>query len=280
MAILLGLAAAASYGVADFLGGLASRWIRATLAVVISQAVGLTILVALIPTFGEPLTGHAAAWGAIAGIAGGLGVLFLYVGLGRGRMAVVAPVSAVVGASIPVLLDLVTGQPVGPVTQAGLLVALTAIALVSSHPGHGERGRGRLWRDGLLEGLLAGLGFGAFFVLFAEAGEGGSYWPLVAVRVASVTMLVGIALASRSFGKVDRRALLTLIAAGILDTSANLFYLLGTREGLLSVVAVLTSLYPAGTVLLARIALGERMHRVQLVGLAGALAGVILITVG
>jgi len=280
MAILLGLAAAASYGVADFLGGLASRWIRATLAVVISQAVGLTILVALIPTFGEPLTGRAASWGAAAGVAGGLGVLLLYIGLGRGRMAVVAPVSGVVGASVPVAVDLVAGDRVGGVTLLGVLVALTAIALVSWHPGHGERGRGRLWRDGLLEGLLAGAGFGAFFVIFAEAGEGGSFWPLVAVRVASVTMLVGIALASRSFAKVDRRSFGTLVAAGILDTSANLFYLLGTRRGLLSVVAVLTSLYPAGTVLLARVALAERIHPVQLVGLAAALAGVVLITVG
>lgn len=278
MAILLGLLAAVSYGVADFLGGLASRWIRATLAVVVSQVVGLAVLLALIPTFGERLTAHAALWGGVAGLAGGLGVLFLYIGLGRGRMAMVAPVSAVVGASVPVVRDLVTGVAVGGVTLAGVAIALVAIALVSSHPGHGERGKGRLWRDGLLEGLLAGIGFGVFFIVFAEAGEGGSWWPLLAVRVASVALLTAIALATRSFARVERRAFGTLVAAGVLDTSANLFYLLGTQRGLVSVVAVLTSLFPAATVLLARVALGERMHRVQLVGLAAALVGIILIT--
>jgi drug/metabolite transporter (DMT)-like permease len=282
VAILLGLGAAASWGVADFMGGLASRWVRATLAVLTSQAVGLAALLVLLPLFrGEPFTRDAAVWGGLAGMAGGLGLLFLYRGLGRGRMSVVAPVSAVVGASVPVVFDMATGDPVGAVTTAGLVIALAALALVSWHPGAERRAEAAsLLQGGLPEGLLAGLGFGAFFVLFARTGDASSYWPLLSLRVASVVMLATIALATGSFAGPGRRALRVLVAAGILDVAANLLYLLGTRRGLLSVVAVLASLYPAVTVLLARTVLKERLHRLQLLGLAAAGLGIVLITAG
>lgn len=282
MAILLGLGAAAAWGVADFLGGLASRWVRATLAVVLSQAIGLASLLLLLPVFREDaLTGDAAVWGGLAGMAGGLGLLFLYRGLGRGRMSVVAPVSAVIGAVVPVVFDLASGDPVGALTTAGLVIALTALALVSWHPGVEGRVEGQgLLRGGLLEGLLAGLGFGTFFVLFAQTGEASSYWPLLSLRVASVVMLSTIALATRSFARPGRRPLAMLVAAGVLDVTANLLYLLGTQRGLLSVVAVLASLYPAVTVLMARAVLKERLHRAQVLGLAAAGLGIVLITAG
>ena len=282
MAVLLGLAASLSWGVADFLGGLASRRVRATLAVVLSQGVGLVLLLALLPLFAaEPLTRAAIVWGGLSGIAGGLGLLFLYRGLGRGRMSVVAPVSAVVGASVPVVADLAAGRPVGSVTLAGLVVALAALTLVSSGPQRGaDRPRSTFMASGVPEGLLAGLGFGIFFVLFARSGDASGYWPLLTLRVASVTMLGGIALAARSLARPGQRAAWMLVGAGVLDVCANLLYLLGTRRGLISVVAVLASLYPAVTVLLARAALGERLHRTQVVGLAGAAVGIVLITAG
>ena len=282
MAVLLGLAASLSWGVADFLGGLASRRVRATLAVLLSQGVGLVLLLALLPLFAaEPLTRAAIVWGGLSGIAGGLGLLFLYRGLGRGRMSVVAPVSAVVGASVPVVADLAAGRSVGSVTLAGLVVALAALALVSSGPQRGaDRPRSAFMASGVPEGLLAGLGFGIFFVLFARSGDASGYWPLLTLRVASVTMLGGIALATRSLARPGRRAGGMLVGAGVLDVCANLLYLLGTRRGLISVVAVLASLYPAVTVLLARAALGERLHRTQVVGLAGAAVGIVLITAG
>lgn len=282
MAVLLGLAAAASWGVADFLGGLASRWMRATLAVVTSQAIGLAALLLLLPLFrNEPFTRDAAIWGGLSGLTGGLGLLFLYRGLGRGRMSVVAPVSAVVGASVPVVFDLAVGDPVGAVTMAGLVIALAALALVSWHPGTEGRVEGSgLLEGGLLDGLLAGLGFGTFFVLFPQAGDASGFWPLVSLRAASVVMLTGIALSTRSFSRPGARPLRMLVGAGILDVTANLLYLLGTRRGLLSVVAVLASLYPAVTVLLARAVLKERLHRAQLLGLAAAGLGIVLITAG
>lgn len=282
MAILLGLGAAACWGVADFMGGLASRWVRATLAVVTSQAVGLAALLLLLPLFREdPFTRDAAVWGGLAGLAGGLGLLFLYRGLGRGRMSVVAPVAAVVGAVVPVVFDLAMGDPVGALTLAGLLIALAALALVSWHPGVEGRSEGEtLMKGGLPEGLLAGLGFGTFFVVFAQTGEASSYWPLLSLRGASVVMLSAIALSTRSFARPGGRALRLLVGAGLLDVTANLLYLLGTQRGLLSVVAVLSSLYPAATVLLARAVLKERLHRAQVLGLAAAGLGVVLITAG
>lgn len=282
MAILLGLGAAASWGVADFLGGLASRSVRATLAVVLSQAVGLTSLLLLLPAFsGQPLTREGTMWGALAGMAGGFGLLFLYRGLGRGRMAVVAPVSAVIGAVVPVAFDLAIGDPVGALTMAGVAIALIALALVSWHPGVDGRSEGdSVLMSGLPEGLLAGLGFGTFFVLFAQAGEASSYWPLLSLRVASVLMLSAIALATGSFARPPRPALAILVGAGVLDVTANLLYLLGTQRGLLSVVAVLASLYPAATVLMARAVLKERLHRAQVLGLAAAGLGIVLITSG
>lgn len=282
MAILLGLAAAASWGVADFLGGLASRRVRATLAVVTSQAVGLAALLVLLPLFREePFTRDAAVWGGLAGMTGGFGLLFLYRGLGLGRMSVVAPAAAVVGAVVPVVFDLATGDPLGAVTLAGLVIALAALALVSWHPGTEGRVEGAgLLQSGLWEGLLAGLGFGAFFVLFSRTGDASSYWPLLSLRAASIVMLSAIALATASFARPGRRPMAMLVGAGLLDVTANLLYLLGTRRGLLSVVAVLASLYPAVTVLLARAVLKERLHRAQLLGLAAAGLGIVLITTG
>lgn len=282
MAILLGLGAAACWGVADFMGGLASRWVRATLAVVTSQSIGLAALLLLLPLFREdPFTREAAVWGGLAGLAGGLGLLFLYRGLGRGRMSVVAPVAAVVGAVVPVAFDLAIGDPVGALTMAGLLIALAALALVSWHPGVEGRAEGEtLMKGGLPEGLLAGLGFGTFFVVFAQTGEASTYWPLLSLRGASVVMLSVIALSTRSFARPGGRALRLLVGAGLLDVTANLLYLLGTQRGLLSVVAVLSSLYPAATVLLARAVLKERLHRAQVLGLAAAGLGIVLITAG
>lgn len=282
MAILLGLGAAAAWGVSDFLGGLASRWVRATLAVVLSQGMGLATLVVLLPFFREdPFTRDASLWGGLAGVAGGFGLLFLYRGLGRGRMSVVAPVAAVVGAAVPVGYDLAIGDPVGALTMVGLVIAMAALALVSWHPGVEGRVEGSgLLQNGLPEGVLAGVGFGAFFVLFAQTGDASAYWPLLSLRVASVVMLSTIALATRSFSRPDRRPLAMLVTAGLLDVTANLLYLLGTQRGLLSVVAVLASLYPAVTVLMARTVLKERLHRTQILGLAAAGLGIVLITAG
>ncbi|MDQ4124191.1 MAG: DMT family transporter, partial [Actinomycetota bacterium] len=179
---------------------------------------------------------------------------------------------------------LATGERPPAVALAGVLVALVAVVLVAGfEPGRvadeeGDPGpRGRL-APGVPEALAAGLAFGAFFILLDGAGDETGLWPLVGGRTASLTILTILVLARRERVAAAPGTRLPIVAAGVLDVAANLLYLLATREGLLSIVAVLTSLYPATTILLARIVLGERMGRLQVAGLGLAAAGVVMMT--
>ncbi len=286
MAILLGLAAAVTYGAADFLGGLATRTTKVLSVVFISQALGSVVLVAIFPFFAEvPVTTRALAWGAASGLAGAAGIALFYQALALAKMGVIAPITAVEAASVPVLFGLVSGERPSPLAMGGVLLALVAVGLVSSSAGSGETHEvtddGRGWRgSGLAHALGAGLGFGAFFILLDRAGDDAGLWPLVGARVSSL-IVIGLALlVSRKWERPNPRSMSLIVGAGVLDVAANLFYLLGTQAGLLSVVAVLTSMYPATTVLLARVALAERLGRSQRLGLAVAAAGVVAIALG
>lgn len=288
MAILLGLAAALTYGAGDFVGGLVTRRAPLFSVVLLSQVAGTALLFAAVPFFVE--SGPTAAsllWGGASGVAGVTGVLFLYKGLAAGRMSVVAPITSVEAAVVPVVWGLASGERPPIVALAGVLVALAAVVLVAGFdPGEavedegGEArafGGGRL-APGAVEALIAGVAFGGFFVLLDGAGDGTGLWPLVAGRTASLTILTVLVLARHERVVAAAGTRLPIAAAGVLDVAANLLYLLATREGLLSIVAVLTSLYPASTILLARIVLGERMGRLQVTGLGLAVAGVVMMT--
>lgn len=285
MSILLGLGASMSYGAADFFGGLVSRRRHAVVAVLLSQIIGLSVLALALPLIARhPATVDALGWGAAAGIAGAVGLVALYRGLAKGHMTVVAPVAAMVGAIVPVAFGLVTGEPVAPVALAGVMTTLAAVGLVSWTPRTrralaGPAPVGRLL-PGFTDALIAGLGFGAFFILFARAGEAPGAWPVLSARGASVALLAVTVGVRRLPLRGEGRVAPAIVAAGVLDMGANILYLLGTRAGLLTIVAVLTSLYPATTVILARTVLGERLQRLQVVGLAVAAAGVLLITLG
>lgn len=286
MAILFGLAAAVTYGAADFLGGLATRTTKVLSVVFISQVLGSVVLVAIFPLFTEvPVTTRALMWGAASGLAGAVGIALFYQALALGKMGVIAPITAVEAASVPVLFGLIAGERPSPLAMAGVVLALVAVALVSSSAGSGETHEvaddGRGWRgSGLVHALAAGLGFGAFFILLDRAGDDAGLWPLVGARVSSL-IVIGVALlVSRKWERPKGRSMPLIVGAGVLDVAANLFYLLGTQAGLLSVVAVLTSMYPATTVLLARVALAERLARSQRLGLAVAVAGVVAIALG
>jgi drug/metabolite transporter (DMT)-like permease len=274
-----------SYGVADFLGGVASRHRPALAIALLSQLVGLAVLLAASPLFlRDPVTVPALGWGAAGGMVGAVGLVALYRGLARGHMAVVAPVAALVGAVVPIGFGLLIGDPVGPVALTGVVVALTAVGLVSWTPQtrralEGPAPVGRLL-PGFRDAILAGTAFGAFFILFARAGDAPGAWPMLGVRGASVTLLSVIALARRVPLRGGGRVLPAILAIGTMDMGANLLYLMGTRTGLLTIVVVLTSLYPATTVLLARAVLRERLRRLQVVGLAAAAVGVVLIALG
>lgn len=289
MALILGLASALTYGAADFLGGLATRTTKVLTVVFVSQLLGSVLLLLVLPLFGGArLTAGAMWWGAWSGIAGAAGIALFYQGLSVGRMTAIAPITAVEAASIPVLFGLAVGERPSPLALAGVVLALVAVGLVSASadpqpegPAIVARSNRRRWLDtGIAHALGAGLAFGAFFILLDRAGDDTGLWPLVAARVSSVS-LIGIALLGTGGWQTPPRKGIRIIAgAGALDVSANIFYLLATRQGLLSIVAVLTSMYPATTVLLARVTLGERFRRTQSIGLLVAVVGVVAIAVG
>ncbi|MDQ3765788.1 MAG: DMT family transporter [Actinomycetota bacterium] len=285
MGIVLGLAAAIIYGAADFVGGLVSRRTNVLGVVLFSQLWGTAPLLAAVPFFDATVAGEDFAWGAAAGVAGAAGVVFLYRGLSLGRMTVVAPTTAVEAATIPVIFGLVGGERPTAVALAGVAVALPAVALVSSSPrgapnDTGTRGgEGRL-PPGLPEALVAGLAFGLFFISLERTGSGSGLWPLVAARATAMLCVGAGALLTRRSLRPSPGTAAGIATAGTLDVLANVLYLLASRQGLLSLVAVLTSLYPASTVLLARVVLRERLWRVQAGGLFLAAVGVALIALG
>lgn len=289
MAIILGLASALTYGAADFLGGLATRRTKVLSVVLLSQLFGSVLLVAILPFFREAeLSADAIWWGALAGIGGAVGIALFYQGLSIGRMSAVAPITAVEAATVPVLFGLAIGERPTPVALGGILLALLAVGLVSASAepepavtSAGSAAARTLWlRSGVAHALGAGLAFGAFFILLDRAGDSSGLWPLVGARISSVALIVLAIVATRGWERPPPAGGRIILAAGALDVAANTFYLLATREGLLSIVAVLTSMYPASTVLLARMTLGERFGRTQSIGLVIAVAGVVAIAIG
>ena len=278
MAILLGLGAALTYGAADFFGGLSTKRSNEFSVVVCSQVIGSALLLAALPLFLDaPFTTEAFAWGMGSGLGGGLGVLLLYRGLALGRMSVVAPTTGVIAASVPVLAGLLLGERPGALSLIGVVVALIAVVLVSASPDHAGRRDGY---SGMREAVGAGVGFGGFFILLSLGGEDTGLWPLIGSRAASLGIVTLIALLMGRSLRPAPGSLRLIATAGILDVAANLLFLEATRVGLLSLVAVLTSMYPGATVVLARFVLHERLHRLQLVGLACAALGVALIAGG
>lgn len=270
MSSLLALLSALTFGVSDFMGGIASRRLAVWLVVFWSHVVGLLVALALAPLLGGTLDGSTLVWGGVAGLAGVVGLLALYAGLAGGRMAVVAPVSAVVSAAVPAIGGVVIGERLDRSTLAGVTLALPAIVLVSA---------GRSLRAaGFGNGLLAGLGFAGFFVALALTPDSGGLWALVPARAVSL-VVVGSILGFRGHMALPGRSrlLLLLAAVGAGDMLANVFYLLAVQRGLLTSTVVLTSLYPAVTVMLARIVLAERIRSWQWLGIALAVAAVALI---
>ena len=252
MAVAIALVAAIVYGSSDFLGGLASRRTATVSVVIWSQAVGLVLLAVVLPLFGGHAVPADVGWGALCGVAGAVAIACLYRGLAIGTMGVVSPISAVLGASIPLLYGLVfRGEHPSLIAYAGIIAAIAAVVFVSAEPGARAQ-RTTLFPPGLPEALLAGVGFGAYFIALAQTRADAGMVPLLAARLTSVILLVAGGLA---FGG---RANVTLARPAI--------------------VAVLTSLYPAATVGLAAIVLRERLGRLQWIGVALALGGAVAIS--
>jgi drug/metabolite transporter (DMT)-like permease len=288
MAVLLGLLAAITYGSADFLGGLATKRNPAIRVALVSQFFGFAVYLVALPFLPEGrFLGEAWLWGVLAGLTGGLGLAFLYRGLAHGRMSVVAPFTAVIAAIIPVVFGLLTGERPSGLQVAGIGLAIPAIALVSSVPHAsakpspaGTTVRSRAAALGVFDALLSGIGIGLFFITLARAGEDTGVYPLVAARITSISLFLLLVVATRTSFRLAPGTVGIVAASGAIDVTANLLYLLGTRQGLVSVVAVLTSLYPGATVALARVVVKERLSVTQLAGLGLALAGVAAIAAG
>ena len=262
MAILLSLAAAVAYGLSDFVGGLVSRRTSAWAVAFVGNAaafVGAVVLALVVD--GSP-TRTDLWWGALAGVGTGVGGAFLYRGLAAGRMGVVAPISAVGAALLPVCVGVATGERPAVLVWLGIVAAVPGIWLVSREPG----GSGSL-AAGLLDGVLAGLGFGLLFAAMGQVPEEAGYAPLALSQAAAMACVALTATLLGGRWIPHARAQAWGVLAGLLATVAVVAFLLATQTGLLTVASVVTSLYPAVTIALAALVLRERIHASQGVGL-------------
>jgi drug/metabolite transporter (DMT)-like permease len=271
--IVFGLTSAACWGAADFCGGLATKRTQVYRVIISSQIVSLILLLALaLVTHEASLPIDRLLLGYVAGMFGAIGLIALYRALSDSHMGVTAPVSAVVAATVPVIFGvLLEGFPGAP-QLIGFGLAFIAVWLIS------RTGHARVqWRDLGLP-FIAGLAFGIFFVIIGSVGESAVWWPLIAARCGSLSLLLGMTLIRRQGQVVERPLIALSVIIGVLEVGGNACYILARQAGRLDVAAVLASLYPATTVLLARLILKEHMGRSQLAGIVAALLAIVLIT--
>jgi uncharacterized membrane protein len=264
VAIVLGLAAALLYGGSDFGGGLASRRLGSLPVNVVGSVAATALAWLALAGSGAPAPdGPAVARGLLAGVGGAAGTLALYRGLARGRMSVVGPVAAVGSAAVPVLAGLALGERPGVLPMVGVLIALPAIALVAAT---GPAG-GRVSRTAAFDGIVAGGAFGLMFVALARAGGHAGLWPVAAEQTSSLVLVLAVAVASGAPLRPTPRTAALPALVGASGLVATLLFFYATQFGMLTTVAILTSLYPGVTVLLARVVTGERFTATQQIGL-------------
>ena len=276
IAVVLALTAAGGYGLSDFVGGLASRRAPVLRVVLTSYPVSVLLMAFVAPTGGPP-TEASLLWGALSGIAGGLAVLWFYAALATGPMSVVSPVAALLTSALPLLGGLVVGERPSAGALVGAVLAVVAVVLVSRQ--EGGSAPARTTPEVMVLTAAAGSMFAFYFVLLHEVPAGTGLWPVFASRVTATATVLFPALATGGARFASGRAGRLALVAGALDVIASVAMLRGLQTGMLSLVSVLASLYPAGTVLMARFLLGERWGRVQKIGLvlaavsAGLIAG-------
>ncbi len=304
LTVVLGLAGALVYGAADFVGGLAARRISALRVTALGAVSGVVLLLVGALVIPGRWSAEALLWGGISGVTGAAAIALLYACLAIGPMSILSPLTAVTSAIVPLTWGLATGSQLGPLAYPALGLALVAVVLVGFVPGEGAV---RPSARGLVMATISGTLIGAFYILMEQTPDDSGLVPLIANRTVNATVMVAaivvVAVVAAHRGvRADARlavldgahgaphALGTLrssaaglragwrggialaLVCGVLDAAANVIALLGLRLGDLEVVSVLTALYPAGTILLAAVVLGERVARPQWVGLALALA--------
>jgi drug/metabolite transporter (DMT)-like permease len=270
--VLLGLAASLSWGSGDFSGGLATRRANVFSVVIAAQALGLALLIVIALVWSEPFPSALdLIWGIVAGLAGSVGLAAFYQALAVGRMGITAPIAGVLAATLPVIFSaFFVGLP-SFLQLTGFVLALMAVWFISRP----EKAMGR--PEGLGLALLAGLGFGSFFILIGQVSPHAIFWPLSAARLSSIIFILAIALIRRQEVLPKKTVFIFVLLAGTLDVAGNAFFVLATHSGRLDVAAVLSSLYPAVTVLLASFFLRERVTRIQAIGIVLALVAIPLI---
>jgi drug/metabolite transporter (DMT)-like permease len=276
--VALALAASLSWGLADFGGGIGARRVHLVWVLVVSQVAGLALVGAMaLATRPEPPTGSQLAWGAFGGVMGLVGLASFYRALAVGTMGIVGPISAT-GAIVPVAYGVVHGEQPSFLQATGIMVAIVGVVAASLEPL--PAGAGRRLSAGVGLALLAALGFGSSILGLNRVSQAGVVWGTLSLRLTVVPIVCIAALILRPSAARVRGTLPILVAVGLFDTGANLFYGASARHGLISVVSVLGSLYPVVLVVLARLVLKERISSPQLAGVAAALAGVVLISAG
>jgi drug/metabolite transporter (DMT)-like permease len=287
IAAALALTASVLYGAGDFLAGMAARRTSLPAVLAVSQLVGLALSVAAALLLGSAEVSAAdLGWGALGGIATIVSGFLLFGALARGSMSVVAPITAVCAIALPVLAGWALGERIAFLRLLGIGLALVAVMLIGLEGRDGEdpaTARRATPPVALLMALGAGVGIAAFYVCLQRTAPAAGLWPLAATRAVSGTVVAGIWLLALGRGRSTvppQPVLLLALASGALDIAANAFYLLAVRQGQLGIVATLASLYPASTVLLAYLVIGEAIQRVQAVGLAAAAVAILLITGG
>jgi drug/metabolite transporter (DMT)-like permease len=278
LAVSLALAASCCWGVGDFLSGLQSRSLPVPLVVLAVEGTGLALVAVVIAVSGAPApSARDAILGAVAGVAGVVGLACFLRALSVGAMSIIAPISAT-GVALPVIVGVASGDQLSAIVAAGIGVAVFGVILASREQ-HEDAERAAIGRTSIVFALLAAIGFGSYFALADAAAGGGVWWLLATSRIVPVPVLAVLAW-QRRLPRPSRPRTLILMGAGTIDCTATGFYALATTKGALSIVAVIGSLYPVVTVLLARTFLAERIRPIQQVGVVAALAGVAMIAAG
>jgi drug/metabolite transporter (DMT)-like permease len=273
-AAALALAAAASWGVGDFFGGLKSRSLNPIAVLIVAQPIGLTLLAIWVAVRGQGPPGSSVLWACLAAVLGTTGLIAFYKGMAAGALSIVAPIAGA-GAAIPVIWGLAHGDHPSGYQELGFAAALIGVVLASFE----RRPEAARLAAGVGWAAIAMLAFGAYYIPMHEASHGDFLWAAFVFRLTSTTLIAAAWLVLRP-PRARRADLPVLASIGILDTGGNVFFAAASAKGLVSVVSILASLYPVVTVLLARAVLNERVHRSQELGIVLALAGIVLISAG
>lgn len=271
---------AASFGVTDFVGGVAARQVAALRVIMISTPVSMLLIGGLAAMSGGSVTPNAAIYGVLGGISQAIGIWWFFSALGSGPISVVSPLAALVDASVPVGFGLFSGERLSTIAMAGIVVALTAVVLISREATDADSQPLRFTRKVAWLTIGSGVALGLNFVCIDHTEVQSRLWPLLFARAAATVLVIGVAAATRNATPPSGFPLRLALIAGVLDTAANVTMVLTLHTSLLSLGSVLISLYPAATVVLAVVVLRERVHRWQVVGMVLAAVAVTMITNG